>query len=152
MRLLGAALAALVAGSTAALLTAPAFARSADICGTLGLEPQAVRKSDGIVSETPHEEGTPVCEILTSKGKAYAAIYPKADAGALHASWELGIKFTIAPVYGYGAGAETLYTAGYAQEALGFYAGSHYLWLTTGGRYMHRELDSLATQLYGRFH
>ncbi len=99
----------------------------------------------------------PSAELITTatKGKAYAAIYPEGrDAAALHTSWWSSASTSRShrsPATD-PASRDRLYTAGYAQEALGFYGESHYIWLTTGGRYMRSELYALATLLYGRFH
>ncbi len=138
------------AGFASTLWVAGAAARSANVCGTLGLNGGAVRTSYHVLGEVAHEEGTPVCELETKFGKAYAAIYPKSAGSALHASWELGIQYKIEAVSGYGGGAMLLYTAGFKAEALGFREGPHFVWLTTGGKYMHAELLALAGVVYAK--
>jgi hypothetical protein len=89
-----------LAGFASTLRVVDAAARSANVCGTLGLNGGAARTSDHVLGEVAREEGTPVCELETKFWKACAAIYPKGAGLALHASWELGIQYKIEAVSG----------------------------------------------------
>jgi hypothetical protein len=142
---------AAVSVATAAVIAGSAGARSAsNVCSTLGLDSGAVRTAYGVQKEIAHQEGTPVCEVATKHGMAYAAVYPMNDAADLVASWEFGIQFQKRALSGLGNNASLFYTAAYQQVAIGFSEGPHFVWLTTGSRYMHSDVLALAGVIYAK--
>jgi len=142
-------LGAVVSVATAAVVVGSAGAHSAsNICITLGLDSGAVRKAYHVVKETAQEDGTPVCEVATPDGKAYASVYPMSDATDLVASWEFGIHFQKRALITLGSNATLFYTAGYQEDAVGFSEGPHFVWLTTGAKYMHSDLVALADVIF----
>jgi len=137
--------------ATAAVIAGSAGAYSAaNVCSTLGLDSGAVRTAYGVLKEVAHQEGTPVCEVATKHGMAYASVYPMNDATDLVSSWEFGIQFKKRPLSGLGNNASVFYTAAYQQVAIGFSEGPHFVWLTTGSRYMHSDVLALAGVIYAK--
>jgi len=141
---------ALALAACTAALGAGSARPAPSICGTLGLDPSAVERAYAVLREVSDEQGTPVCEVDTAKGKAYASLYPAADARALVSSWEIDLHVTTQPLAAPGGEGATFYTAGTGQEAMGFVEGRRFVWLTSGGRYMHAELVALAGVIGGK--